>query len=106
MSLFLGASRATFGMYILTLPFVFPLVMSLGYDPVWFGIFIVLMIELSLITPPIGINIFVMQRVVPNVPIVTIFKGALPFILMTLFMVILLVVFPEIALWLPQKMAE
>tara|TARA_R110001599_G_scaffold53443_4_gene149258 strand:- start:3361 stop:4683 length:1323 start_codon:yes stop_codon:yes gene_type:complete len=106
MYLFLGAILDTFGMIILTLPFVFPLVMSLGYDPVWFGIFIVMMIELSLITPPIGINVFVMQRVVPDVPIMTIFKGTFPFVFMTLFMVGLLVVFPEIALWLPQKMAK
>lgn len=106
MYLLLGAILDTFGMIILTLPFVFPLLISLGYDPVWFGIFIVMMIELSLITPPIGINVFVMQRVVPDVPLTTIFKGTLPFVCMTLIMVVLLVVFPEIALWLPSKMAE
>jgi tripartite ATP-independent transporter DctM subunit len=106
MYLFLGAILDTFGMIILTLPFVFPLVISLGYDPVWFGIFIVMMIELSLITPPIGINVFVLQRVVPDVPLMTIFKGTFPFVLMTLFMVGLLVAFPEIALWLPRQMAQ
>jgi TRAP-type C4-dicarboxylate transport system permease large subunit len=65
-----------------------------------------MMIELSLITPPIGINVFVLQRVVPDVPLMTIFKGTFPFVLMTLFMVGLLVAFPEIALWLPRQMAQ
>lgn len=105
MYLLLGAILDTFGMIILTLPFVFPLVMSLGFDPVWFGIFIVMMIELSLITPPIGINVFVMQGVVPGVPLSNIFKGAIPFVIMTLLMVLLLVLFPQIALWLPEKMS-
>lgn len=105
MYLVLGAILDTFGMIILTLPFVFPLIISLGFDPVWFGIFIVMMIELSLITPPIGINVFVMQGVVPEVPLLSIFKGTVPFVVMTLLMVFLLLMFPEIALWLPQKMS-
>jgi tripartite ATP-independent transporter DctM subunit len=105
MYLVLGAILDTFGMIILTLPFVFPLIISLGFDPVWFGIFIVMMIELSLITPPIGINVFVMQGVVPEVPLLSIFKGTVPFVVMTLLMVFLLLMFPGIALWLPQKMS-
>lgn len=104
MYLVLGAVLDTFGMILLTLPFVFPLVLSLGYDPVWFGIFIVMMIELSLITPPIGLNVFVMQRIVPETSLATIFRGTLPFVCLTLLMVVLLVIFPEIALWLPEKM--
>lgn len=102
--LILGAVLDTFGMIILTLPFVFPLVTSLGYDPVWFGIFIVMMIELSLITPPIGINVFVMQRVAPEIPLSTVFKGAFPFVVISLLMVLLLLMFPELALWLPAQM--
>jgi tripartite ATP-independent transporter DctM subunit len=102
--LILGAVLDTFGMIILTLPFVFPLVTSLGYDPVWFGIFIVMMIELSLITPPIGINVFVMQRVAPDIPLMTVFSGALPFVLISLLMVLLLLAFPQLALWLPAQM--
>jgi len=104
MYLFLGAILDTFGMIILTLPFVFPLVLSLGFDPVWFGIFVVMMIELSLITPPIGINVFVMQSVVPDIPLSTIYQGSIPFVLLTLLMVALLIAFPEIALWLPAQM--
>ena len=103
MYLLLGAIIDTFGMIILTLPFVFPLITSMGIDKVWFGIFIVLMIELSLITPPIGLNVIVMKQVVPSVPLLDIYKGTFPFVLICLFMVFLLVVFPEIALWLPSQ---
>jgi len=101
--LLLGAFIDTFGMIILTLPFVFPLVISIGIDPVWFGIFIVMMIELSLITPPIGLNVIVMKQVVPDVPLMDIYKGTLPFVVICLLMVFLLVMFPELALWLPSK---
>lgn len=104
MYLVLGAVLDTFGMILLTLPFVFPLILSLGYDPVWFGIFIVMMIELSLITPPIGINVFVMHRIIPETSIGTIFKGTFPFVLLTLLAIVLLVLFPEMALWLPAAM--
>jgi len=101
--LVLGAFIDTFGMIILTLPFVFPLVISIGIDPIWFGIFIVMMIELSLITPPIGLNVIVMKQVVPDVPLMDIYKGTLPFVVICLLMVLLLVLFPELALWLPAK---
>ncbi len=103
MYLLLGAIIDTFGMIILTLPFVFPLIISMGIDPVWFGIFIVMMIELSLITPPIGLNVIVMKQVVPDVLLMDIYKGTFPFVLICLFMVFLLVIFPELALWLPAK---
>lgn len=98
----LGAILDTFGMLIITLPLVFPLVMSLGYDRVWFGIFMVIMIELSLITPPIGINVFVMHRIIPDAPMSTLFKGSIPFVLLCLCMALLLLLVPEIALWLPS----
>ncbi len=103
MYLLLGAIIDTFGMIILTLPFVFPLITSMGIDRVWFGIFIVLMIELSLITPPIGLNVIIMKQVAPDVPLLDIYKGTLPFVLICLFMVLLLVFFPELALWLPSQ---
>lgn len=103
MYLLLGAVIDTFGMIILTLPFVFPLITSMGIDRVWFGIFIVLMIELSLITPPIGLNVIIMKQVAPDVPLLDIYKGTFPFVLICLFMVFLLVIFPELALWLPAQ---
>jgi C4-dicarboxylate transporter DctM subunit len=103
MYLVLGAIIDTFGMIILTLPFVFPLVTSMGVDPIWFGIFIVMMIELALITPPIGLNVIVMKQVVPDVALMDIYRGTFPFVILCLLMVGLLILFPEIALWLPDK---
>ncbi|MFT7186188.1 MAG: C4-dicarboxylate transporter DctM subunit [Pseudohongiellaceae bacterium] len=103
MYLVLGAIIDTFGMIILTLPFVFPLVTSMGVDPIWFGIFIVMMIELALITPPIGLNVIVMKQVVPDVALMDIYRGTFPFVILCLLMVGLLIMFPEIALWLPDK---
>lgn len=104
MYLLLGAILDTFGMIILTLPFTFPLVTTLGFDPVWFGVFVVMMIELALITPPIGINVFVMQRLEPNMAVGKIYYGALPFVLLSLLLVLVLIFFPQVALWLPQAL--
>ncbi|MEQ9813731.1 MAG: TRAP transporter large permease [Azospirillaceae bacterium] len=102
--LVLGAMLDTFGMLILTLPFVMPLVLELGYDPVWFGVFLMMMIELALITPPVGLNVYVLKNAAPDIPIGHIFRGAAPFVLVSLVVVALLVVFPDIALWLPRTM--
>ena len=104
MYLILGAVLDTFGMIILTLPFVFPIVLSLGFDRVWFGIFLTIMIELALITPPIGINVYVMRRISSDVPLAEIFRGAAPFVVLTLVVVVLIAVFPQIVLWLPSTM--
>ncbi|MBI2716189.1 MAG: TRAP transporter large permease [Rhizobiales bacterium] len=102
--LILGAIMDTFGMIILTLPFVFPIVLALDFDRVWFGIYVTVMIELALITPPVGMNVFVMKRVAPEVPMMTIFRGAAPFGVITLLFVVLITLFPQIVLWLPSRM--
>ncbi|MCG8311873.1 MAG: TRAP transporter large permease [Pseudomonadales bacterium] len=102
MYLLLGAVLDTFGLIILTLPFVFPVVIAMGFDAVWFGVFIVMMIELALITPPIGINVFVLHRLDPNNSLRTIYKGTLPFVLLSLLLVVILILFPEMAMWLPS----
>jgi len=102
--LVLGAMLDTFGMLILTLPFVMPLVLELGYDPVWFGVFLMMMIELALITPPVGLNVYVLKNAAPDIPIGQIFRGAAPFVFVSLAVVALLVLFPDIALWLPRTM--
>jgi len=90
-------------MLILTVPFVFPVIIDLGYDPVWFGIYAVIMSELALITPPVGINVYVMAKVAPDVPLNTIFRGVAPFFIATLGLVVLITLFPQIALWLPHS---
>lgn len=102
--LILGAIMDTFGMIILTLPFVFPVVLALGFDRIWFGVYVTIMIELALITPPVGMNVFVMKRVAPEVPMMTIFRGAAPFCVIILLFVVFITLFPQIVLWLPSKM--
>jgi TRAP-type C4-dicarboxylate transport system permease large subunit len=102
MYLVLGAILDVWGMLILTLPFVFPVVLALGFDPVWFGIFIVVMVEIALITPPIGINVYVMNNLAPDVPLTEIFKGVMPFVVVSLLFVVLLTAFPQMALFLVE----
>ena len=104
MFLLLGAVLDTFGMLILTLPLVFPICRNLGFDPVWFGIYMTVMMEIAMLTPPIGLNVFVMQRVTPEVPLSEIFRGVLPFVIICLVLVVLIVAFPQLALWLPSTM--
>jgi len=100
----LGAMVDVFGMLVLTIPFVMPVVVELGIDPVWFGVFAVMMAELALVTPPIGANVFVMRRTAPEVPMGDIFMGVLPFVIGELGVIALVIWFPDIALWLPSQM--
>jgi len=93
-----------FGMLVLTIPFVMPVVGELGIDPIWFGVFAVMMAELALVTPPIGANVFVMRRTAPEVPMGDIFLGVMPFVIGELIVIALVIAFPEIALWLPGRM--
>lgn len=104
MFLFLGAILDTFGMLILTLPLVFPIATRLGFDPVWFGVYMTLMMEIAMLTPPIGLNVFVMQKVAPEIPLIQVFKGVFPFVLVCAGVVFLITAFPQIALWLPRSM--
>lgn len=100
----LGAMLDVFGMLVLTVPFLFPVIVELGIDPIWFGVFVVIMAELALITPPIGANVFIMRRVAPEVPMEEIFRGVFPFVLGELVVLALLILFPELALWLVERM--
>jgi len=104
MYIFLGMILDTLGMIVLTLPFVFPVVKSLGFDPIWFGVYMTLMQEVAMLTPPIGLNVFVMAKIAPDVPMVDIFRGVTPFVIICLAAVLLLTAFPSIALWLPSLM--
>ncbi len=104
MYLILGAVLDTFGMIILTLPFTFPVVTAVGYDPVWFGVFLVVMCEVALVTPPVGMHAFLLNRLQPGIDILTIYRGCVPFVGATLLLVVLLVIFPELAVWLPEQM--
>lgn len=101
----LGMFMDAIGMLLLTLPFVLPTIAGLGFDEIWFGIILVKMAEICLITPPIGLNVFVVHGVRPDIPVNTIFRGAFPFFLADVVTVIVLILFPDIVLWLPNQMA-
>ena len=102
MYLVLGSVFDTIAAMVITLPFVFPLILTLGYDPIWFGVLNVVVIEIGMITPPIGINAFVLHGMAPNIPLKTIFRGILPFFYADMVRLALLVFFPGLALWLPR----
>ena len=105
MYLILGCLMDAMAMIILTVPIIFPVIVQLGFDPIWFGIIIVMTVELGLIHPPVGMNVFVIKSVVHDVSFMTIFKGVIPFVLTDILRLIILIAFPMIALWLPGRMA-
>jgi C4-dicarboxylate transporter, DctM subunit len=104
MYLVLGCLMDAMAMVILTVPIIFPVILALGFDPIWFGIIIVMTVELGLIHPPVGMIVFVIKSVVHDVSFATIFKGVLPFILTDLIRLVILIAFPILALWLPSHM--
>jgi tripartite ATP-independent transporter DctM subunit len=99
--LILGCFMDAMSMIMLTIPFVFPLVVSLGFDPIWFGIVVVTVAELGLITPPIGMNLFVVQGVVGNLSSATVIRGIGPFIIADVVRLGLITAVPALTLWLP-----
>ncbi|MCH8531989.1 MAG: TRAP transporter large permease [Saccharospirillum sp.] len=102
--LLLGCFLEPVSMILLTVPIMFPIVTGLGFDPIWFGIVVVVAVELGLITPPIGMNVFVMKSVAPDVELGTIYKGVTPFVITDFIRLGLLIAFPSIALLLPSMM--
>jgi len=98
----LGTALDTWAMMILSLPFVMPVVVHAGIDKVWFGVFVAIMVELAAVSPPVGITVAVMRNVSPDVSTQSIFRGCYPFIILTILLTILLIAYPQIALWLPQ----
>ena len=98
----LGAVFDALAGMLLTLPFVFPLVTGLGYDPVWWGIVNVMVIEIGMITPPVGINVFVLKGLRKDIPLSVIFRGIVPFLLANILALALVISFPQISLWLPS----
>jgi len=100
----LGLFLEGFAMLVLTMPIFFPAVMALGFDPIWFGVLVVITLEMGLISPPVGVNVFIVKSVAPHVPLRDIFVGVAPFWLVMLLAVIILVLFPQIALYLPSTM--
>jgi len=102
--LVLGLFLESLSMMLLTIPIFFPIVQALGIDPVWFGILVVVVIEISLITPPVGMNVFILKIMVKNITLMTIFRGILPFFIADLVRLAILLAFPAIVLFLPRMM--
>jgi tripartite ATP-independent transporter DctM subunit len=101
----MGTFIETIAMMVTTVPLVLPLVVSAGYDPVWFGVFLMILCEASLITPPVGMNLYVVQGIRPDKgPMKDIVIGVLPFLAMMVLVLAVLIYFPDIVLWLPNRM--
>jgi C4-dicarboxylate transporter DctM subunit len=104
MYLALGCVMDAMAMIILTIPVIFPVITALGFDPIWFGVIIVMTVELGLIHPPVGMNVFVIKSVVRDVKISTIFFGVIPFVITDLVRLVILIAFPILATYLPERM--
>jgi C4-dicarboxylate transporter, DctM subunit len=100
----LGTVMEELTMVLLTIPLFFPIVTALGFDPVWFGVLIVMIVQIGLISPPVGMNLFVINTLLPKVGLGNIFKGCWPFVLVMIFVLGLLIAFPQISLFLPSLM--
>ena len=100
----LGTVMEELTMVLLTIPLFFPIVTSLGFDPVWFGVLIVMIVQIGLISPPVGMNLFVINALLPGVGLGTIFRGCWPFVLVMVIVLGLLIAFPQLSLWLPSMM--
>ncbi len=100
----LGTVMEELTMVLLTIPLFFPIVTALGFDPVWFGVLIVMIVQIGLISPPVGMNLFVINSLLPKVGLSNIFKGCWPFVVVMIFVLGLLIAFPQISLWLPSLM--
>jgi C4-dicarboxylate transporter DctM subunit len=100
----LGTAMEELSMILLTVPIFFPLIVHMGLDPIWFGVLIVVVVEIGLISPPVGMNLFVLNTLLPQVPTRTIFIGVLPFIAADCVRLALLITFPILSLYLPSLM--
>ena len=102
----LGMFLDGWAIMVLTIPIIHPLMVNLGFDPIWFSVMVVIMLEMALITPPVGVNVFIIKGIAKDVPMFTIFRGIWPFWLAMLICLLILTIFPKIALFLPATMAQ
>ncbi len=102
MYLVLGSIFDTVAAMVLTLPFVYPLVIGMGFDPIWWGVINIVVMEIGMITPPIGINVFVLHGVAEDLPLNTIFRGIVPFLISDILRLLLLTFVPQLSIWLPR----
>ena len=97
----LGCMMNVIPMILLTLPALYPTILALQFDPIWFGVCVVLLMEMGQITPPVGVNVFAMSSVARDIPMADIFKSIVPYFCCMCLLLLLMVIFPDIALWLP-----
>lgn len=100
----LGTVMEELSMVLLTIPLFFPIVVSLGFDPIWFGVLIVMVIQIGLISPPVGMNLFVINTLLPRVGLISIFRGVWPMVIVQIITLVILMAFPSLSLWLPSFM--
>ncbi len=100
----LGCVMDGIAMIVLTIPIIFPVVQALNFNPIWFGVLMVIVLEMGLITPPVGLNVFIIKGVAKDVPLKVIFKGIIPFLVASVVAIILIMILPEIALYIPTQM--
>lgn len=100
----LGMFMDELAMIVLTIPIVYPIIIQLGFDPIWFGVILVIVVQMGLIAPPVGLNVFVVRSVVPDVPLLTIYRGVMPFLVAMVLALLLIIIFPQIALVIPNSM--
>lgn len=103
--LFLGCILDTMGMILVSLPIIFPITQAVGFDPIWFGILLVKFCEMGMVTPPVGMNVYVVHAVAPQIPLGDLFRGIVPFLLVDIVNTLLIYAFPVISLWLPRMMS-
>ncbi len=104
--LIVGCFMDALSILIITLPVVFPTITALGYDPVWFGILITITVEVALVSPPYGLNLFMMQATVPNIRMGDLYRGVIWFIVVDVVSLALFIAFPSIVIWLPGMMIK
>ncbi|MBI3000030.1 MAG: TRAP transporter large permease [Deltaproteobacteria bacterium] len=102
--LILGCFLDSTAIILITTPLFLPIITSLGFDPIWYGVILIINLEIAFITPPVGMNLYVTSNIAPDVPLGTILRGAVPFLLLALLAITLVAVFPRLALWLPSTM--
>ena len=98
----LGFFMDAMAMVTLLVPVIYPVVLNLGFDPIWFGVIVVIVAEMGVITPPVGVNVFVIKGIAPEIPLEDIFKGIAPFLIALFLLVGIVIAFPSVALWLPS----
>jgi tripartite ATP-independent transporter DctM subunit len=99
--LFAGCFIDALALILLTIPIFYPVILELGFDPVWFGVIVVVITQMGVITPPVGVNVYVVSGIERDIPLTAIFKGAMPYLLMLLLSALILIVFPQLSLFLP-----